>query len=220
MHLAVPHSRASFKDTNVTAYNMTEREIIEGLKGNDQLVFDRVFDEYFPQMQLFAMKLTGEQEEARDIVIKAFYSLWGLRTNFDTITNIRAFLYITIRNNCLNYFRYQERQEAGRKAYESRLSGIEDDKSADLQMMQTELMQLIYQKVEELPKKCKEIFKLTYFEGLHAGEIAKKLNISTSTVTTQRSIAIKYLRAVLSAEDFLVLLLLLNSGLQVMPHIA
>ena len=81
-------------------------------------------------------------------------------------------------------------------------------------------MQLIYQKIEELPTKCKEIFKLTYFEGMKAGEIAKQLNISTSTVTTQRSIAIKYLKEVLSAEQFLLAFLLLNGALQTWPYTA
>lgn len=199
---------------------MTEREIIEGLKGNDQLVFDRVFDDYFPQMQFFATGLIGDREEARDIVNRVFLTLWNRKTNFETLTNIKAFLYICTRNSCLNFLQQRQRQEAGRMEYESRLNFADNDKNIELQMMQTELMQLIYQKIEELPNKCKEIFKLTYFEGLHAGEIAKKLNIATSTVTTQRSIAIKYLRAVLSADDFLVFLLLLNGGLQVMPHVA
>lgn len=189
---------------------MTEREIIEGLKGNKDWVFDRVFDEYFPQMQFFATRLTGDKEEARDIVNVVFHKLWSLRTNFETLNNIKAFLYITTRNNCLNYLHHRERQEAGKKEYESRLSQASDDKSVDMRIMEAELMQLIYQKIEELPKKCREIFKLTYFEGLHAGEIAKKLNISTSTVTTQRSIGIKYLKAVLSEEDFLLFLLLFN----------
>ena len=201
------------------AYNMTEREIIEGLKGNRQWVFDRVFDEYFPQMQFFATRLTGDAEEARDIVNQVFLSLWNLRANFATLVNIKAFLYITTRNSCFNYLRHRQRQEAGKKAYENRLD-IADEQNMELRMIEAEVMQIIYKKIEELPNKCKEIFKLTYFEGLHAGEIAKKLNISTSTVTTQRHIAIKYLKAVLSEEDFLVLLLLVNGSLHIIPHLA
>jgi RNA polymerase sigma-70 factor (family 1) len=199
---------------------MTEREIIDGLKGNQDWVFDRVFEEYFPQIQFFATKLIGDQEEARDIVIRVFYSLWGRRTNFATVNNIKAFLYITTRNNCLNYLRDRVSQEAGKKRYESKLNETENEKTVETRIMETELMQLIYQKIEELPTKCREVFKLTYFEGLQAGEIAKKLNISTSTVTTHRYNGLQYLKAVLSEEDFLVFLLLFTSGLQAVPHMA
>ncbi|OQP48050.1 hypothetical protein A4H97_29905 [Niastella yeongjuensis] len=197
---------------------MTEREIIEGLKGDLQCVFDRVFDEFFPQMQFFATRLIGDGEEARDIVNQVFLSLWNLRSRFETLVNIKAFLYITTRNHCFNYLRRRQRQQAGKKEYESRLAVIADEHNVELRMIESEVMQKIYDKIEELPNRCKQIFKLTYLEGLHAGEIAKQLNISTSTVTTQRHIAIKYLKAVLSEEDFLALLLLVDGGLSIIPH--
>lgn len=190
------------------AKKYTEPEIIDGLKDDDRWVFDRVFEDYFPQVQYFATRLIGDAEEARDIVIRTFQTMWGLKTNFASLNNIKAFLYITTRNNCLNYLQYRQRQEAGRKAYEARLMEAGSDKSVELCMIEAELLQLIHQKIEVLPKKCKEIFKLTYFEGMRAGEIAKLLHISTSTVTTQRSIAIKYLREVLSEEEFLLFCLL------------
>src|SRR3954469_21136133 len=95
--------------STVMAYNMTEREIIEGLKGNQQLAFDRVFDEYFPQLQFFATRVTRDVEEARDIVNQVFVSLWKLRARFETLVNIKAFLYITTRNHCFNYLRHRQR---------------------------------------------------------------------------------------------------------------
>lgn len=190
------------------AKKYTEPEIIDGLKDDDRWVFDRVFEDYFPPVQYFATRLIGDAEEARDIVIRTFQTMWRLKSNFASLNNIKAFLYITTRNNCLNYLQYRQRQEAGRKAYEARLMEAGSDKSAELCMIEAELLQLIHQKIEVLPKKCKEIFKLTYFEGMKAGEIAKLLHISTSTVTTQRSIAIKYLREVLSQEEFLLFCLL------------
>lgn len=199
---------------------MTETDIIDGLKGNDRRVFDWVFENYFPQIQFFATRLIDDSEEAKDIVIRAFQSMWGLKENFGTLSNIKAFLYITTKNNCLNYLQYRQRQEAGRKEYESRLLRAENEKSIEMLMMEAELMQLIHQKIEGLPKKCKEIFKLTYFEGMKAGEIAKLLKISTSTVTTQRSIAIKYLKEVLSEEQFLLVCLLLNGSLHVLSFTA
>lgn len=198
---------------------MTERDSISGPAANPQWVFDTVYDTYFPQLQYFATGLTGDKEEARDIVIRVFQLLWNMRANFDTATNVRAFLYITTRNNCFNYLKSRQRHDAGNLEYEYRLSQAADEKSVEMRIMEAELMELIHQTIAKLPNRCREIFELTYFEGLKAGDIAKKLNISTSTVTTQRSIAIKHLKAVLSEEDFLVFLLLLNSGMFAIPHL-
>lgn len=39
-------------------------------------------------------------------------------------------------------------------------------------------------KINELPEKRREIFLLSYMEGLKAAEIAERLNLSTRTVET------------------------------------
>ena len=199
---------------------MNETEIIYGLKNNDHRVFEYVFDTFFPQVHFFATRLIDESEEARDIVIRVFQTFWNLKQNFESINNVKAFLYITTRNNCLNYLDYRHRQEQGRKEYESRLLRVKDEKTTERKVIEAELLSIIYRKVEELPERCREIFKLTYFEGLKAGEIAQRLNISTSTVTTQRSIAIKHLREVLTDENFIMLCLVFNHGWHLMHNTA
>ena len=40
-------------------------------------------------------------------------------------------------------------------------------------------------KINELPEKRREIFLLSYMEGLKAAEIAERLNLSTRTVENQ-----------------------------------
>jgi RNA polymerase sigma-70 factor (ECF subfamily) len=75
----------------------------------------------------------------------------------------------------------------------------------------SDLIQKIYAEIQNLPEKSREIFILTYFEGLTARVIAERLNIAVSTVTTQRQRALKYLRDVLSDEQFLMLTLMFVS---------
>ena len=50
-------------------------------------------------------------------------------------------------------------------------------------------------KLNKLPKKCKEIFKLSKTEGLTNYEIASTLNISVKTVEAQITIAFKKIKA-------------------------
>lgn len=56
------------------------------------------------------------------------------------------------------------------------------------------LLENLFNKVEELPKQCRIIFKSSRQDHLSNDEIAKKLNISKRTVENQLSKALKVLR--------------------------
>lgn len=180
----------------------TETQIIDGLKNNDSRVFDYLFNEYYTQLQYFAERLVSNREEAQDIVITAFRKFWNLKDNFQTANNIKAFLYITIRNQCLDFLRYRQRLNEVKKEYETHLLSADEITQAEHLIIETDLINKIYKEVQKLPNRCREIFILTYFKGLKTKEIASALQISESAVTTQRSLAIKYLKHAFSQEGY------------------
>ncbi|AEV96632.1 hypothetical protein A4D02_20910 [Niastella koreensis] len=189
----------------------TETQIIDGLKNNESRVFDHLFNEYYTQLQYFAERLISNREEAQDIVITAFRKFWNIRDNFQTATNIKAFFYITVRNQCLDYLRYKQRFNEVKKEYESHLLSADELQQTDNLIIETDLINKIYLEVQKLPNRCREIFILTYFKGLKTKEIANALQISESAVTTQRSLAIKYLKHAFSQEGYIFFCLVLAS---------
>ena len=64
--------------------------------------------------------------------------------------------------------------------------------------MENEIYRRLYQVLDELPKRCKEVFKY-YLEGKKNKEIAELLQISELTVKTQKRNAINYIRERLGA---------------------
>jgi RNA polymerase sigma-70 factor (family 1) len=187
----------------------TETQIIDGLKNNDSRVFDYLFNEYYTQLQYFAERLVSSREEAQDIVITVFRKFWTLKDNYQTANNIKAFLYITIRNQCLDYLRYRQRLNEVKKEYETHLHSASALKQAEHFIIESDLINKIYKEVQKLPKRCREIFILTYFKGLKTKEIASALQISESAVTTQRSLAVKYLKHAFSQEGYVFFCLVL-----------
>lgn len=187
----------------------TETQIVDGLKNNDSRVFDHLFNEYYTQLQYFAERLISNREEAQDIVITAFRKFWNIRDNFQTANNIKAFFYITVRNQCLDYLRYKQRFNEVKKEYASHLLSADEKQQTDNLIIETDLINKIYQEVQKLPSRCREIFILTYFKGLKTKEIATALQISESAVTTQRSLAIKYLKHAFSQEGYIFFFLVL-----------
>lgn len=184
---------------------LNDSDIIRGLSSNDQRAFDALFDLLYSPLRYFAQGITQDSAEAEDIVIRAFHVFWNMRERFDSIINIRAFFYVTVKNDSFDYLKSKGRREQHEAQFQQRVWETEAD--AGLKLSEAELLERIHQKIERLPRRCREIFILTYIEGMKAGEIAKFLNISTSTVTTQRALAIKSLKKILTNEELPILLL-------------
>lgn len=150
-----------------------------------------------------------DRDEAEDIIIGIFSTFWNMRSNFESINNIKAFLYITAKNRCLNFLQYRERQSAGKKALNTHLMSSNQMEETDNRIVKSDFYYQVFKEVQQLPDQCREIFILTYYKGLTSGEIAGKLDISVSQVTTQRSRAIKYLKNILKDEALFSLMLLI-----------
>jgi RNA polymerase sigma-70 factor (ECF subfamily) len=183
-------------------------DIISGFHKGNSRAFDLLFDMFFPALCYFANKLIEDRQEAEDIVLDTFQKLWARREHFETMPNIKAFLYITVRNTCLNYLRHRETQ---RKRTRELVKLLPDrfEEDAEQQRIRAEVMKNIYSEIEKLPKKCREVFELIYFEGMKANEIAEQLQISESTVRNQKVRALQLLKTALSGRELLVLYIIL-----------
>lgn len=146
-------------------------------------------------MFLFAKKLTGSHEEAEDITLYTFQKLFNICNQFNTETNIKAFLYITVRNNGLNYLKAQKRHQQKQRLF---AESMKDDILLQYEYeIKDELLDTIHQAIESLPEECRKIFKLLYYNDMKPAEIADMLRISVSTVYNQKSRAIQTLRFLL-----------------------
>jgi RNA polymerase sigma-70 factor (family 1) len=181
---------------------LSEEALIAGLQQNDREAFTQLYDEYFTVLCYFASRIINNKEEAEDIVINTFSKFWAMRANFESQANIKAFLYIVTRNNCLDYLQYKRKQISFEKEYAYFLDSDGEEKIERVKI-ESELLRKIYAEIQHLPPKCKQIFTLTYFDGLKANEISEQLNISVSTVTSQRARAISLLRSVLSSDEWM-----------------
>jgi RNA polymerase sigma-70 factor (ECF subfamily) len=188
----------------------TEEEIIAGLKNDDDRIFNDLYEEFSAPLYYFCTSLSQDPEESKDIVSTTFNTLWNLRKNFESLANIKAFLYITAKNRCFDFLRYRHRQAEGRKEITSHLILAEQQEDVERLIIESDFLNRVYNEIQQLPPQCKEIFILTYFNELTSGEIATRLGISVSTVTTQRSRAIKFLRDVLRDENQLLMIMTLG----------
>lgn len=165
----------------------------------------QLFHLHYPSLCSFAEKLAGERQEAEDIVAEVFIRLWKQHPEFSSLDKIKAFLYISTRNACLDLLKSRERSNRHKQAFQ-RLVGndtVSDDAFADAELRHALVLQLLYEEIEHLPERCREVFKLSYLQGMKNDAIAGKLGISYDTVRTQKQRALQYLRSVLFKKGLL-----------------
>jgi len=186
-------------------HNFQDKSLLQEFKRGNAYAFRAVYDMFFPSLCFFAKRLVDNEGEGEDIAADSFVKLLTRHDSFDTLPNIKAFLYITTRNACLNYLRYSQRQQSSKKE----LNRTQDrtDEHALSHMVHAEVLREVEYEIEQLPNRCKEIFKLIYYERRSADEIAGMLGISINTVWVQRAKAIQLIRTNLLKKGMLSVLL-------------
>ena len=85
---------------------------------------------------------------------------------------------------------------------------LRSDASVLEEIYSKDFYEQLHNLLEKLPTQRREVFILTYIEGLKAKEVCERLNIPQRTVESHIYLAIKYLRAHLSKNDLYILSLL------------
>ena len=83
-------------------------DIIEKLKQGDPDAYASFFNTYYNPLCYFAAQLVRDKPAAEDIVKDTFIKLWQKHRDFETPQNVKAFLYITVRNASLNFLRHMQ----------------------------------------------------------------------------------------------------------------
>lgn len=179
----------------------TEDKLIKQFKKGDREALTKVYNMWFPDLCYFAYRITDNLAEAEDITAATLQMLLSRHDQFEGIMNVRAFLYITVRNKCLDYLNFVKRQKTSHKE----LNEIQGDTEnyVLLEIIQGELIKEIYEEIERLPLKRKEVVKLFFIEGLDITDIAEKLKMSPGAVSTTKSRALDQLRTVIFNKKIL-----------------
>jgi len=162
--------------------------------------FSQMYERFFSPLCLFAYRYTGRKDIAEEIVQEVFLKLWREREVIEIHSNLRSYLFTSVRNGALNYIKHlMIEKEFNAKAvieYQKKINYLEvsqEDGSSILIALEYE--KLLIDAIEKLPPRCRKIFEMSRKEEMKHSEIAQKLNISVNTVQKQISIAIEKLHS-------------------------
>lgn len=143
-----------------------------------------LYKQYSRQLCLYALHYMGDLDESKDIVQECFASLIK---NDPDISNPKVYLYNSVRNRCIDILRSKKKE---RIAPMDDLSYISDEEA----QRRSEIEVRLWEAVDSLPPKRRELLLLNKRDGLKYSDIARLKGLSENTVRNQIFRAIESLR--------------------------
>jgi len=172
--------------------------ILHGLRRGEETAVRALYHRFYRPLCYFADRILNNKQEAEDLVVETFLKLLSKKDDFNDLPSIKSFLYIAVRNACIDVLRKNQRlHQAGR---ELEYLTLHDEELLDNEMLRARVLQTIYEEVEKLPAKCRQVFIALYVKGKSTADVAREYHISPQTVLNQKSKAIRLLRLALYSK--------------------
>lgn len=151
---------------------------------------EELFRYNYRPLCMYALHYLHDADSAEDIVQECFTTLWEKLEQGFPIANRRAYLYMSVRNRCLDVLRKKGIETESLNPNDN--YGIIDDD--DLQE-RSRIEASLWTAIDSLPEKCRQVFLMSKRDGLKYEEIAEELGLSVNTVRNQISKALNTLKS-------------------------
>lgn len=173
--------------------NYTDDELVAAIMRNNEKAFRLIFDRYWKLVYKNAYFHLRDADACMELVNDIFQSIWQNRQR-SNILNLRS--YLTTATRYRIYSRINSNKNKPLIYVESydEIEPATENGYAPVTMRLRDLNWEIESSLNEMPRRCREMFLLSRNEHLTNQQIAQQLGISQRTVENQISIALKYLR--------------------------
>ncbi len=175
--------------------NITELKWLAGIRKGDEKAFEKLFHRYYLPLTRFVWRYTGSTAIAEELAQDLFCEIWEERETWTPVGRLRPYLYRKMKEKGLNHIKHVKVKRKYDKFWMEESASLalsSDDTDSDEQMKI--FREALGQAVENLPHRCKMIFKLHKHDGLTYEEIAGVMGVSQKTVESQMTRALKMLR--------------------------
>ncbi len=177
-----------------------EKLLVQGLTNGNQDSYKIVFNQYYSWLYNYVYKLSNNSSLSEDLVQNVLLRLWEKKSTLRITTSLKNYLFRACHNEFLMHLRRQKKEydtlDFLRWETIFEMYNNEEESQLDSDWLKLE------KAIEQLPKKCREVFKLSRLEQKKHKEIADILGISTKTVEIHITKALRFLKANVSIFFF------------------
>lgn len=185
--------------------NFSDQELLEELRLGNRVAFTELFNRYWKKLLAISYTYTKDRSSAEEIVQEVFIGLWNKKDQLN-IKTLEPYLATAVKFSVFKSIHQQKRrEELAILNYQTELVALDEEK-----IHAKFLQEYIDGIVEQLPEKCRLVFKYSRNDGLSIPEIAAEMDIAEKTVEAHLTKALKTIKKDLNnSGTFLIALSLL-----------
>lgn len=173
----------------------SQTELVIAIQRGDKKAFEQLFREWYVRLCLYAESIVRDRDMAEDVVQNVFCGLWEKRQEMQIRESVKAYLYRSVYHAALNTLKHEKVKLAFLDFIQKQGSTAENNIEYLMNKENHDRLVLeVNRVIGRLPEQCRDIFRMSRFEGMKNQQIAFELNISVRTVEVQLYRAMKRLR--------------------------
>lgn len=155
----------------------------------DQHAYKKLFLHFYDTLIHFATDFLKKRESAEEIVSDALMKIWTMGEKLGEIQHIRTYLFISVKNRCLNQLKKEKEVFVEVDFAHFQSSSLDPEHL----LLSKELAEMLNAAIDQLPTQCKMTFTLIREYGCSYKEAAEIMEISVNTVDRHLQIALRKL---------------------------
>jgi RNA polymerase sigma-70 factor (ECF subfamily) len=176
------------------------KQLCKRVKKADKSAAGELLQIYYKDIYAYLRRLCGSRQEAEDLTQQTFLKVWASFGNFAGRSNFYTWLYRIAHNTLIDWQRSNAARTQSRPDQWWK-ECIDQNPGPFANVAECQLAQRLYHAVEQLDEDKKHVVHLHYYQGLSIREIAKVLDIATSTVKYRLREVMKILRKKMCVEE-------------------
>ena len=139
----------------------------------------------------YALKISGNSDDAQDLVQETYYKAFRHFDKFQTGTNSKAWMFMILKNSFINDYRKSKREpykldyEQIQNFYENVKSDRAQENNLDKEFFNDLLDDELTSAIDQLPVKMREVFLLCDLDGNSYEETAELVGCPVGTVRSR-----------------------------------
>lgn len=180
-----------------------EEALIERCRRGSKEAYEAIVRLYMKDAYFIALGLVGNREDALDLSQEAFFRAYNNITTLNTNWGFFPWFYQILRNLCFSHLRKRRvRQSHSLEALteDGAMAFADDCAVPEAAMAQAELQRQVWDAVNRLDEKHREVIMLRHFRNMSYERMAKVLFCNVGTVTSRLYYARKKLKEILERQ--------------------
>ena len=178
-------------------------DLIELIAQRNEQALAELYDRYHRLIFSLAINVVGRQEEAEEITLDVFTSVWQKAHTYQSDrAKVNTWLTRMARNRAIDVLRRENVRPMKHSVLWADVSPepAATDVSPEAAVQEEDQKRRVRQAIAGLPENQKEALALAYFKGYSHSEIARVLNLPLGTVKGRIRSAMQKLRTMLHDE--------------------